>query len=165
MLDGGSVVMETHKYRGEDKEGRLAPTPLTHPHTSVSISFFRCSALCVKVVIFFSLLSVGVCGVLTGSPVWTRWWSGWFLSAAPATLIAWPTKPYTKVSYVLNTHTHFWSWHLEQTQTKYYLRFFHPGQTRIQRSNTARFDQPSFDSLWCPNQRQLGSNLFKCCTY
>lgn len=43
------------------------------------------------------LLTAGACGVLTGDPVSTRWWSGWFLKAAPATLIAWPMKLYTKV--------------------------------------------------------------------
>lgn len=43
-------------------------------------------------------LSVGACGALTGSPAWTRWWSGWFPRAAPATSTAWPTKLCTKVS-------------------------------------------------------------------
>lgn len=44
-----------------------------------------------------SVLTVAACGALTGDPVSTRWWSGWSLKAARATLIAWPTKLYTKV--------------------------------------------------------------------
>ncbi len=50
MLDGGSVVMETHKYRGEDKEGRLAPTPLTHPsgHNDKHTGLLTGTAPCVS---------------------------------------------------------------------------------------------------------------------
>lgn len=43
------------------------------------------------------LSTAGACGVLTGDPVSTRWWSGWSLKAARAILIAWPMKLYTKV--------------------------------------------------------------------